>query len=257
MTDKTDIQFGLHAVLSVLETDYKRVRDVIILKDRKDQRIQKVIDAARQHAIKIRFQTRADFERLLKNNDVSDARHQGVIAQCTAMDALDEGDLETLLHGLQEPALLVVLDGVTDPHNLGAVLRTAEAAGAHAVIAPKDKSASLTATAIKVASGAAAKVPFIQVTNLARTLKYLQQSGVWIIGTAGEAEQNLHQAKLTGAMALVMGAEGDGMRRLTRETCDELIFIPMQGTVSSLNVSVATGVCLFEIVRQRMAKVPA
>jgi 23S rRNA (guanosine2251-2'-O)-methyltransferase len=146
---------------------------------------------------------------------------------------------------------LVVLDGVTDPHNLGAVLRTADAAGAHAVIAPKDKSATLNATAIKVACGAAEKVPFIQVTNLARTLKYLQQSGVWIIGTAGEATQNLHQAKLTGAMALVMGAEGDGMRRLTRETCDELVFIPMKGSVSSLNVSVATGVCLFEVVRQR------
>lgn len=251
MSDKTEIQFGLHAVLSALETDYKRVRDVIILKDRKDQRIQKVIDAARMHAIKIRFLTRTDFDRLLKNHDASDARHQGVIAQCTVMDTLDEGDLENLLHALQEPALLVVLDGVTDPHNLGAVLRTADAAGAHAVIAPKDKSATLTATAIKVASGAAENIPFIQVTNLARTLKYLQQSGVWIIGTAGEATQNLHEAKLTSAMALVMGAEGDGMRRLTRETCDELIYIPMKGSVSSLNVSVATGVCLFEIVRQR------
>lgn len=251
MSGKTDLQFGLHAVLSVLEQDPKRVRDIIILKDRKDQRIQKVIDAARQQAIKIRFLPRTDFERLLKNAELTDARHQGVIAQCTALEILDEGDLESLLHALNEPALLVVLDGVTDPHNLGAVLRTADAAGAHAVIAPKDKSASLNATAIKVACGAAEKVPFVQVTNLARTLKHLQQSGIWIIGTAGEASESLHQAKLTGPMALVMGAEGDGMRRLTRDTCDGLIHIPMKGSVSSLNVSVATGICLFEVVRQR------
>lgn len=253
MSDNTEIQFGLHAVLSALESDAKRIQEIIILKDRKDQRIQKVIDAARQNATKIRFQPRLEFDRILKKQDIPEARHQGVLALCTVMESLDEGDLETLLHGLKEPALLLVLDGVTDPHNLGACLRTADAAGVHAVIAPKDKSASLTSTAIKVACGAAEHVPFIQVTNLARTLKYLQQSGVWIIGTAGEATQSVHQAKLTGAMALVMGAEGDGMRRLTRDTCDDLVFIPMQGSVSSLNVSVATGVCLFEIVRQRMA----
>ena len=142
---------------------------------------------------------------------------------------------------------------MTDPHNIGACLRTADAAGAHAVVVPKDKSGGLTATARKVACGAAEVVPFIQVTNLSRTLKHIQQKGVWVIGTAGEAEQLIYDCKLTGPMALVMGAEGKGMRRLTREHCDELVKLPMAGSVSSLNVSVATGICLYEIVRQRTA----
>jgi 23S rRNA (guanosine2251-2'-O)-methyltransferase len=149
---------------------------------------------------------------------------------------------------------VLVLDGVTDPHNLGACLRTADAAGVALVIAPKDKSAPLNATVAKVACGAAEVVPYIQVTNLARTLQSLQQRGIWITGTAGEAEASVYQTDLTGPCALVMGAEGKGMRRLTREHCDQLINIPMAGEVSSLNVSVATGVCLFEIVRQRQAK---
>jgi 23S rRNA (guanosine2251-2'-O)-methyltransferase len=146
-----------------------------------------------------------------------------------------------------------VLDGVTDPHNLGACLRSADAAGVHALVVPKDKSANLTPTARKVACGAAETVPLIQVTNLARTLRNLQEEGVWVIGTAGEAEQLLYDVRLVGPMALVMGAEGKGMRRLTREVCDELIKLPMAGSVSSLNVSVATGVCLYEVVRQRIA----
>ncbi len=149
-----------------------------------------------------------------------------------------------------------MLDGVTDPHNLGACLRVADAAGAHAVIAPKDRSVGINATVAKVASGAAETVPYITVTNLARTLRELQQRGVWVIGTADEAEQNLYQADFKGPIALVMGAEGEGMRRLTRETCDTLVSIPMAGSVESLNVSVASGVCLFEAVRQRAA-VPA
>jgi 23S rRNA (guanosine2251-2'-O)-methyltransferase len=146
---------------------------------------------------------------------------------------------------------LLVLDGVTDPHNLGACLRSADAAGVHAVIVPRDRSAQLNATAKKVACGAAENVPLIRVTNLARTLRLLQEMNVWVVGTAGEADHTLYQSKMTGPMALVMGAEGEGMRRLTREHCDELISIPMAGTVSSLNVSVATGICLFEAVRQR------
>ena len=148
---------------------------------------------------------------------------------------------------------MLILDGVTDPHNLGACLRTADAAGAHVVIAPKDKSAPLNATAAKVACGAAEAVPYIQVTNLARTMKDLQERGIWIVGTAGEAEQTIYQHDLTGPMAIVMGAEGPGMRRLTREHCDYLANIPMAGEVSSVNVSVATGICLFEAVRQRIA----
>ena len=163
---------------------------------------------------------------------------------------LDEADLDAVLNKQSEPFLLV-LDGVTDPHNIGACLRTADAAGVHAVIVPKDKSAGLTATARKVACGAAESVPLIQVTNLSRTLKHLQDKGVWVIGTAGEAEQLIYQVDLKGPTALVMGAEGKGMRRLTREHCDQLVKLPMAGAVSSLNVSVATGVCLYEIVRQR------
>lgn len=160
-----------------------------------------------------------------------------------------ENDLPDLLAQLDQPFLLI-LDGVTDPHNLGACLRSADAAGVHAVIVPKDRSAQLNATA-KVACGAAENVPLIRVTNLARTMRLLQEENVWIVGTAGEADHTLFQSKMTGPMALVMGAEGEGMRRLTREHCDELISIPMAGSVSSLNVSVATGICLFEAVRQR------
>ena len=155
------------------------------------------------------------------------------------------------MDGLEEAPFLLVLDGVTDPHNLGACIRTADAAGVHAVIAPKDKSAPLTSVAAKVACGAAEVVPYVQVTNLSRTLQDLQPRSIWVTGTAGEAEQRVYEANLKGPMALVMGAEGKGMRRLTREHCDFLIKIPMAGEVSSLNVSVATGVCLFEAVRQR------
>ncbi len=164
----------------------------------------------------------------------------------------DEQDLWSILASHQQPFLLV-LDGVTDPHNLGACLRNADAAGAHALIVPRDKSVSLNATARKVACGAAEFVPFIQVTNLARTLRELQEKGVWVVGAAGEADHDLYHSKLTGPLALVMGAEGSGMRRLTREHCDELVSIPMGGSVSSLNVSVATGIFLFEAVRQRQS----
>ena len=161
-----------------------------------------------------------------------------------------ENDLPDLIASLDRPFFLI-LDGVTDPHNLGACLRSADAAGVHAVIVPKDRSAQLNATTKKVACGAAENVPLIRVTNLARTMRLLQEENVWIVGTAGEADHTLFQSKMTGSLALVMGAEGEGMRRLTREHCDELISIPMAGSVSSLNVSVATGICLFEAVRQR------
>lgn len=161
-----------------------------------------------------------------------------------------ENDLPDLIAALDNPFFLI-LDGVTDPHNLGACLRSADAAGVHAVIVPKDRSAQLNATAKKVACGAAENVPLIRVTNLARTMRMLQEENIWIVGTAGEADHTLYQSKMTGRLALVMGAEGEGMRRLTREHCDELISIPMAGSVSSLNVSVATGICLFEAVRQR------
>ncbi len=237
--------FGIHAVGSLLERQPKKVRGLWAQKDRHDKRMQLLLDLAKSHGIKIRFVDRKELDRMV------DGVHQGIVAEAVPVQICNEPFLEQLIEQLEVPPLLLVLDGVTDPHNLGACLRTADAAGVHAVIAPKDKSAPLNATAVKVACGAADTVPYVVVTNLARTLKQLQAAGVWITGTAGEAQQLVSDATLTGPLALVMGAEGSGMRRLTRENCDQLIKIPMAGSVSSLNVSVAAGVCLFEAVRQR------
>ena len=237
--------FGLHAVQTKLQRHPEQVQEIWLQQGRDDQRLQKLQKLAAEEQITTHVVPRKELDQRVKG------RHQGVVAACTPSAAKTEADLKQILDGLQEPAFLLVLDGVTDPHNLGACLRTADAAGVHAVIAPKDKSASLNSTVSKVACGAAESVPFVQVTNLARCLKNLQEQGVWVTGTAGETEQLVYDANLTGPMALVMGAEGDGMRRLTKEVCDQLIKIPMAGEVSSLNVSVATGVCLFEAVRQR------
>ncbi|MFC6634159.1 23S rRNA (guanosine(2251)-2'-O)-methyltransferase RlmB [Microbulbifer taiwanensis] len=247
----TEIIYGLHAVQALLKSSPQQVQELLLLRGRKDQRLQKIIAQAEKNSIAVRFADR----RALDEKVGDEGNHQGVVAVCAGQTRVhDERFLQELLQQLaqkSEAPFLLVLDGVTDPHNLGACLRSAEAAGVHAVIAPKDKSAGLTPTAIKVACGAAEVLPFVTVTNLARTLQQLQQAGVWIFGAAGEAEQDIYQSSLTGPMALVMGAEGSGLRRLTRENCDHLIKIPMAGEVSSLNVSVATGVCLFEAVRQR------
>ena len=177
--------------------------------------------------------------------------HQGVAARVETLPQAHS--LDDLLDQVQGPPLLLVLDGVTDPHNLGACLRVADGAGAHAVIAPKDHAAGINATVAKVASGAAETVPYFMVTNLARTLGELKERAIWVIGTSGDASKNIFQVDLKAPVALVLGAEGPGMRHLTRKTCDELVSIPMQGAVESLNVSVASGVCLFEAVRQRLA----
>ena len=177
------------------------------------------------------------------------ARHQGVVAQAQEIDI--PKFIEDVLEGLEEPPLLLILDGVTDPHNLGACLRVADGAGAHAVIAPKDRSVGLTTAAIKVASGAAETVPYIVVTNLARTMRDLKDRGIWLVGTDDSAPRTLFEEKLEGALGIVMGAEGEGLRRLTRESCDLLVSIPMRGSVESLNVSVASGVCLYEARRRR------
>ena len=237
--------FGIHAVQTKLQRNPERVQEIWLQEGRDDQRLKQVKGLADEQGIECQVMPRRELDNKVKG------RHQGIVAACTPNPAKDEGFLTQLLADLEEPAFLLVLDGVTDPHNLGACLRTADAAGVHAVIAPKDKSASLNATVSKVACGAAESIPFVQVTNLARCLKGLQDAGVWITGTAGEATQHIYQADLKGNMALVMGAEGEGMRRLTREGCDQLVNIPMAGEVSSLNVSVAAGVCLFEAVRQR------
>ena len=240
--------YGLHSVQSLLKASSERVTELYVLERRNDQRLQKIIDLAKKLDVAI---VRVDKPALDKMS--SDSNHQGVCATVKAGRQFLENDLYTLLEGLSHSPLLLILDGVTDPHNLGACLRSADAAGVDAVIVPKDNSASLTEVARKVASGAADKVPLIVVTNLARTMKKLQQLGVWITGAAGEANATVFDADLTGARAIVMGAEGNGLRRLTRENCDELVKIPMQGSVSSLNVSVATGILLFEVVRQRGA----
>ncbi len=245
---QTDI-FGLHAVTSLLNRNPGRVRRLLVQQGRRDERLQTLLDKAEAHRIKVIEMAKAELEQR-----AGGGRHQGVIAECEPIKALSEKALDVLLDNAGSAPLVLVLDGVTDPHNLGACLRTADAAGVALVIAPKDKSAPLNATVAKVACGAAEVVPYIQVTNLARTLQSLQQRGIWITGTAGEAEASVYETDLTGPCALVMGAEGKGMRRLTRENCDQLINIPMAGEVSSLNVSVATGVCLFEVVRQRQLK---
>jgi 23S rRNA (guanosine2251-2'-O)-methyltransferase len=230
---------------AVIENEPERLIEIWVLKGRDDERLINIVNQARRFGVSVQF-----CNRKVLDDKVKGEQHQGIVARAKPAKTLDESDLDRLLDSTPVP-LLLVLDGVTDPHNIGACLRTADAAGAHALIVPKDKSGGLTGTARKVACGAAEVVPFIQVTNLSRTLKQLQDKGVWVIGTAGEAEQLIYDCKLSGPMALVMGAEGKGMRRLTRETCDELVKLPMAGSVSSLNVSVATGVCLYEIVRQR------
>lgn len=239
--------YGIHAVKSFLERTPERIIEVFVLKGREDKRLQPLLNELHHLGIAVQFLNRQTLD-----NKANGEVHQGVIARVQPAKELNENDLDVILANKQNPFLLV-LDGVTDPHNLGACLRTADAAGVDAVIVPKDKSAQLTSIARKVACGAAEVVPLIRVTNLARTLRDIQQNhNIWVVGTAGEASETIYQTKLTGALALVMGAEGDGMRRLTRECCDQLISIPMAGSVSSLNVSVATGVCLFEILRQRL-----
>ncbi|GIZ12884.1 23S rRNA (guanosine(2251)-2'-O)-methyltransferase RlmB [Pseudomonas sp. NCCP-436] len=239
--------YGVHAVEALLRHHPKRVKKVWLAEGRSEPRVQALVALAEQARVSIGQCERREMDAWVEGV------HQGVVAEVSPSQVWGEPMLEELLDRAAGAPLLLVLDGVTDPHNLGACLRTADAAGVLAVIIPKDKSATLNATVRKVACGAAEVIPLVAVTNLARTLEKLQQRGLWVVGTAGEAEQELYQQDLTGPIVLVMGAEGKGMRRLTREHCDYLVRLPMAGSVSSLNVSVATGVCLFEAVRQRQA----
>lgn len=243
----SEIIYGIHAISALLERNPQRFLEVFILKGREDRRLKPMIVTLEANNIVIQV-----VNRQWLNSKVKGVVHQGIVARIKGERQYQENDLPDLLASVAQPFLLV-LDGVTDPHNLGACLRNADAAGVHAIIVPRNCSAKLNATAKKVACGSAENVPLIRVTNLVRTLRLLQENQVWIVGTADEADHTLFQSKLTGPLALVMGAEGKGMHRLTREHCDELIGIPMAGGVSSLNVSVATGVCLFEAVRQRLA----
>lgn len=242
---KQQTLFGFHAVAGRLRARATSVREIYVAEGRHDPRMKDLLKSAANANIRVMT---VPGQRL--DGMAGGGRHQGVVA---VVDALQLPQfVDDVLDVLTGPPLLLVLDGVQDPHNLGACLRVADAAGAHAVIAPKDRSVGLTATAAKVASGAAESVPYITVTNLARTLRDLKDRGIWLVGADEGGESTLYQAKLGGPLAWVLGAEGEGLRRLTREVCDEIISIPMAGAVESLNVSVAAGICLFESRRQRL-----
>nr|WP_314525864.1 23S rRNA (guanosine(2251)-2'-O)-methyltransferase RlmB [uncultured Pseudomonas sp.] len=240
--------YGVHAVEALLRHHPKRVKQIWLAEGRNDPRVQTLIELAAENRVAVGNAERRELDAWVEGV------HQGVVADVSPSQVWGEAMLDELLDRTDGAPLLLVLDGVTDPHNLGACLRSADAAGALAVIVPKDKSATLTPTVRKVACGAAEVIPLVAVTNLARTLEKLKQRGLWVVGTAGEAEQSLYQHDMTGPTILIMGAEGSGMRRLTRDLCDYLVHLPMAGSVSSLNVSVATGVCLFEAQRQRSVK---
>lgn len=243
----SDWVYGFHAVEALLRREPKAITVLWLETSRRDKRAQSLLQLAADQGVAVERVTGAALD------NIAAGRHQGIAVQVNAgavTDAVDEAGLLALLQRHDSP-LLLILDGVTDPHNLGACLRTADAAGVTAVVVPQDGAASLSPVARKVACGAADTVPFVRVTNLSRTLGQLKEAGVWLIGTSDKAPRTLFEQDFSGPLAIVMGAEGAGMRRLTEENCDFLVSLPMQGSVSSLNVSVATGICLFEAVRQR------
>jgi 23S rRNA (guanosine2251-2'-O)-methyltransferase len=239
------VLFGFHAVTVRLKTAPQSIIEIYYEPTRRDARMRQFLEKANEAGVRL---IEGDSLRLAKL--CGSHGHQGVAARVEPVPQVHS--LDDLLDAIEGPPLLLVLDGVTDPHNLGACLRVADGAGAHAVIAPKDHAAGINATVAKVASGAAETVPYFMVTNLARTLGELKERSIWCIGTSDNAPKTLYQVDLKGPVALVLGAEGDGMRQLTRKTCDELVGIPMHGAVESLNVSVASGVCLYEALRQRL-----
>jgi 23S rRNA (guanosine2251-2'-O)-methyltransferase len=239
------VLIGFHAVLARLRADPGSVHEILVDESRHDARLADVLRVAEQAGVRV---LRVPGKRL--DGFYGGGRHQGIVARVEARD--ERANLEDVLERLAEPALLLVLDGVTDPHNLGACLRVADAAGAHAVIVPKDRSAGLSPTVTKVASGATETVPFLAVTNLARTLDALKERGIWVVGAVQDAPGDLYGTGFPDAVAWVLGSEGEGLRRLTRERCDLLARIPMHGQVESLNVSVAAGLCLYESRRRRI-----
>lgn len=237
--------FGFHAITVRLKTAPKSVVNIHVDSSRRDQRMQQFIERAKEAGARLIDSDDARLQKMCGTH-----RHQGVVAHVDAV-AMSHS-LDDTLDAVEETPLLLVLDGITDPHNLGACLRVADGAGAHAVIAPKDHAVGVNATVAKVASGAAETVPYFMVTNLARSLKELKERDIVIVGTAEDAEQSLYEVDLSGPVAIVLGAEGSGMRQLTKKTCDVLVRLPMRGAVQSLNVSVASGICLYEVLRQRM-----
>jgi 23S rRNA (guanosine2251-2'-O)-methyltransferase len=244
MAGDTRLLFGFHAITARLRSRPQSVHEIFVDAGRHDPRARDLLALAQRHGVRVAVVDEKHLEALSRGE-----RHQGVVARADAIDT--RLDLQDVLERAGRPVFLLLLDGVTDPHNLGACLRTADAMGVDGVILPKDRSAGLTATVAKVASGAAESVPVVTVTNLARAMDELKQAGVWLMGAAGEASQSLLNTDLTGPLGWVLGAEGQGLRRLTRERCDALVRIPMFGQVESLNVSVAAAVCLYETRRQR------
>ena len=242
----TQVLAGFHAVAARLRHAPDSIKDLYVEANRRDKRMQSLIEQAKKAGITARPVPMERLDGLSKGT-----RHQGVVGLADPRQLAV--DIDEVLDTIEGTPLLLILDGVTDPHNLGACLRTADAAGVHAVIAPRDRSVGLNATVQRVACGAADTVPYLTVTNLARTMRALKERGIWLVGTDDEAQSGIHEVDATLPMAWVMGAEGEGMRRLTRETCDSLAVIPMLGSVESLNVSVASAVCLYETVRQRRA----
>lgn len=238
--------YGVHAVTALLDHPQRKIQQIFINQDRQDQRFLALVHRIQAQAIPL-----ASLPASKMTSQFPDLVHQGIVAMVDPLPILQEKDIPKLLNEKTSPPFILILDGVTDPHNLGACLRSADAAGVDCVIIPKDKSASITPVVSKVACGAAETMPVIRVTNLVRTMETLKELGVWLYGATHDAAQNLYALDAKGPIAVVLGAEGEGLRRLTREHCDGLFAIPMAGTVSSLNVSVATGIALYEIVRQR------
>jgi 23S rRNA (guanosine2251-2'-O)-methyltransferase len=241
-----ELLFGIHSVDAALTHDPANILEIYIEADSQNARLKELSERARDLGLKPHSRPREALDRM-----TGGARHQGAVARYQAPPPRSESELYVLVEKEEKDTLLLVLDGVTDPHNLGACLRSAEAAGVTAVVVPKDKAAGITPTVRRASSGAADRLAFFAVTNLARTLKALKDRGVWLVGLAGDVEQDFYALDLKGPIAIVLGSEGEGMRRLTRESCDFLVHIPMRGSVESLNVSVATGVALFEALRQR------
>ncbi len=243
---KNEVIFGIHAIMSAIENDRQNIIRIFYDKARSDQRVRDLLTLAESLGIPLEQSTRKTLDKLSGYS-----RHQSVVAQYKSPKPKGEAHFLCDLDARPQPWLILVLDGIKDPHNLGACLRTADAAGVDAVLTPKDRAVGMTSVVCKVAAGAAGRVPFYQVTNLRRTLLGLRRRGVWIIGTADSAQTVYTAVDYSVSTAIVMGAEEAGLRKLTREQCDELVSVPMAGTVSSLNVSVATGICLFEAIRQR------
>lgn len=237
---------GIHSVSSALVQRPSQLLEIQVVRGSQNSRLQELCELAKSAAVPLSFVSRDALDKLSDGG-----RHQDVVAWFEASNIYSEKQLDQVLDAALENPLILILDGVQDPHNLGACIRTAEAAGVAAVIYPKDKSANITPVARRAAAGAAEVIPLIEVTNLARVLKQLKQRGIWLAGTSDQAHTDIYQVDLKGGLGLVMGSEGSGMRRLTEELCDYTFNIPMAGSVSSLNVSVATGICLFEALRQR------